>query len=377
MNEKRSKRRFFIKQYVKVTPCQYNIDQKRQNTQTCQKAPNRKQKRPQDTEAPFNPDPAERRKRARTSVADESIEENLNGGAISITNEEDRSPVRYWSRHGRWPEEYFKEDEQTWEYLNRDLEEESWFEKYGRPNISHLLARKRSLVQKKSDTSSRPLSSTTPSDEKPRDAKSALYARPAYATILGTKGSFMNKSDRGITNTSKDLYSSLLEKEQTVPFESLFRNDLFERTCRNIGNRNEAMVIRDITLLIVPSAQTFATYGAKHLEQLTESVNEGWNSGIPVYGPRSQPDYSVGFGRSAFTNKQLEKLKPFVGDIVDNLTSYFMATWRMYFPFITCEVKCGAAALDIANRQNAHSMTLAVRGLVELFRYVKREKELN
>jgi hypothetical protein len=49
----------------------------------------------------------------------------------------------------------------------------------------------------------------------------------------------------------------------------------------------------------------------------------------------------------------------------------------MYFPFLTCEVKCGAAALDIADRQNAHSMTLAVRGIVELFRLVKREKELH
>jgi hypothetical protein len=48
----------------------------------------------------------------------------------------------------------------------------------------------------------------------------------------------------------------------------------------------------------------------------------------------------------------------------------------MYFPFLTCEVKCGAAALDIADRQNAHSMTMAVRGVVELFRLVKREKEL-
>ena len=54
-----------------------------------------------------------------------------------------------------------------------------------------------------------------------------------------------------------------------------------------------------------------------------------------------------------------------------------MATWQMYFPFLTCEVKCGAAALDVADRQNAHSMTLAVRGIVELFRYVKREKELH
>ena len=51
-----------------------------------------------------------------------------------------------------------------------------------------------------------------------------------------------------------------------------------------------------------------------------------------------------------------------------------MATYYMYFPFLTCEVECG---LDIADRRNAHSMTMAVRGIVNLFRLVKREKELH
>jgi hypothetical protein len=49
----------------------------------------------------------------------------------------------------------------------------------------------------------------------------------------------------------------------------------------------------------------------------------------------------------------------------------------MLFPFLTCEVKCGSIGFDIADRQNAHSMTLAVRGVVELFRLVKREQELH
>jgi hypothetical protein len=49
----------------------------------------------------------------------------------------------------------------------------------------------------------------------------------------------------------------------------------------------------------------------------------------------------------------------------------------MYFPFLTCEVKCGAAALDVTDRQNAHSMTLAVRGVVELFRLKNHAEELN
>ncbi|KAK0829687.1 hypothetical protein LTR03_016079 [Friedmanniomyces endolithicus] len=319
-------------------------------------SPRRKRKRSQDIEEPQDDTPSrELRKRARRSVA---VEEVLEDRASSGASADDKNPIGHWTRHGRWPDEYFEEG----------------------INMNYLLARKKSatsLGRKKSDPGSVTPSSTMPSDEKPREAKSAPYARSSYATILATRGSFMDKSEQGITHRSKGLCSSLLEKAQTVPLESLFRDDLFETTCHNIRDRNEAMVIRDIAPLIVPSAQTLATYGATHLERLTESVNEGWNSAIPVYGPRPQSDYSVGFGRSAFTDDQLEKLKPFVGDIAETLTSYFMATWRMYFPFLTCEVKCGAGALDIADRQNAHSMTIAVRAVVELFRYVKREKEVD
>ncbi|KAI4133030.1 MAG: hypothetical protein LQ347_002335 [Umbilicaria vellea] len=54
-----------------------------------------------------------------------------------------------------------------------------------------------------------------------------------------------------------------------------------------------------------------------------------------------------------------------------------MATWYMYFPFLTCEVKCGAAAHNIADQQNAQSMTLAVKSIVEFFKLMKREKELH
>ncbi|KAK3669157.1 hypothetical protein LTR78_010963 [Recurvomyces mirabilis] len=319
-------------------------------------SPLRKRKRLQDSEEPQDDTTSkELWKRARRSVAaEETLEHHTSSGA----SEDDKNPIGHWTRHRRWPKEYFEQGS----------------------NMSYLIARKKSatsLGRKKSDSSSVTPSSTTPSDEKPREAKSAPYARSSYATILATKGSFMDESERDITDTCKSLCSDLLESEQTPPLESLFRDDLFKTTCRKIRDRNETIVIRDIALLIVPSAQTLATYGAAHLERLTESVNEGWNSAIPIYGPRPQSDYSVGFGRYAFTDDQLEKLKPFVGDIAETCTSYFMATWRMYFPFLTCEVKCGAAALDIADRQNAHSMTIAVRAVVELFRYVKREKEVD
>jgi hypothetical protein len=65
-----------------------------------------------------------------------------------------------------------------------------------------------------------------------------------------------------------------------------------------------------------------------------------------------------------------------VGEITDTFISYFMVTWYMYFLFLTCEMKCGAAVLNIADRQNAHNIIIAVRDIVELFKFIKRKKKL-
>lgn len=246
--------------------------------------------------------------------------------------------------------------------------------------MKHLLARKKSspsLRRKRSESDFTTPTSITPSDQKPREEKSAPYRDIRYKTLLAAKGSFMDKSDLGITDASRTLCQTLLEKEQTIPKDSLFRDDIFESTCRRVEDRNEARVIRDITPLIVPSAEILITYGATNLSYLVECVNEGWNNSLPLTSTRPQPDYSVGFKREAFTKDQLEKFSPFIGDYIGGDLSYFMATYYMYFPFLTCEVKCGAAALDIADRQNAHSMTLMARAIVELFRLVKREKEVH
>ncbi len=145
--------------------------------------------------------------------------------------------------------------------------------------------------------------------------------------------------DDDIPENIKILCKNLLGAAQALPQDSLFRDDLFKKTCEKIRNRNEAMVIRDIGSLIVPSAQTLATYGATHVNHLYECVNEGWNSAIPFHGTRPQPDYSVGFGRPAFTEEQLKKLEPFVGEIGSKALTYFMATTRMYFPFLTCVLR--------------------------------------
>ncbi|KAF1953268.1 hypothetical protein CC80DRAFT_518397 [Byssothecium circinans] len=118
-----------------------------------------------------------------------------------------------------------------------------------------------------------------------------------YKILLKIKGSYMGRYVREKEDKMKQL----------VPKDSIFYNNFFKDTCKMIQNRNEAKVVQDITY-------------AKHLKCLIKS--------------------------------------PILGDIMDE--SFFIATYYIYFPFLTCEVKCGAAALDIADWQNAYSMTLAL-----------------
>ncbi|KAI9676667.1 MAG: hypothetical protein M1829_002985 [Trizodia sp. TS-e1964] len=287
-------------------------------------------------------------KRSQTSAVDTIARE-------SADTENNINPIYYWVQEGSWPKEYFEQESDMAQQLSR------------KKSVS-------SLPGKQFDTDSGTPSAITPSDQKPREFKSTPYLSAQYQIVLETKGGFMRKSELGITDASKSFCQTLLEAEQVFPEDSLFQDDLFDETCDMIQARNEAKVIQDIARLIVPSAQSLATRGARSLKVLIESVNEGWNNSLPITQPRPQPDYSVGFKRTAFTEDQRKKLQCFI-DFREK--SYYMATYYMYLPFLTCEVKCGAAALDIADRQNAHSMVVAVRGVVELFRLVGREKELH
>lgn len=155
------------------------------------------------------------------------------------------------------------------------------------------------------------------------------------------------KPEEGLTQGSKNQCQQLFERENTVPVDSLFRDDLFESVSQQIQTRNEAKVIQHISRLIVPSAEHIAIRGSKELGTLIESVNEGWNNSISLTNTRRELDYAVGFRRETFSEEHLKKLQPFVEELTDSL--FFMGTWYMYFPFSTCEVKCGAAALDIAD----------------------------
>ena len=211
-----------------------------------------------------------------------------------------------------------------------------------------------------------------------REGKNPAVRSQRYHQILESVGIYMGQPEPHLraAQTDKALCQELLKEEQPVPKDSLFNDDLFESTCEDIANRNEARVIQDIGRLIVPAPEELFRRGAKHLKHLIETVNESWIKSIPlVKGPRPQPDFAVGLKASAFTPDQRKKLQPSIGDW--QTSSRLIATDEMYFPFLTAEVKCGNEALNIADRQNAHSAAVAANAVVELYRLVSRQDELH
>jgi len=123
-------------------------------------------------------------------------------------------PVDYWRREHAWPKEYVEPDA-----------------------MSYLHARRKStpsLRRKRSGSGSLAASSTTPSDQKPREEKSAPYQDPRYRALLETKGSYMDKSELDVTGGSKSLCRALLEKEQASPDNLLFRDNVFDKACRKL-----------------------------------------------------------------------------------------------------------------------------------------------
>jgi len=82
--------------------------------------------------------------------------------------------VTCWTQTYHWPREYFNE----------------------RGEMNHLLPREEStasLCRKRPDSESNTPASTIPSDQKPREEKSAPYQEPCYRSLLEATGSLMGK----------------------------------------------------------------------------------------------------------------------------------------------------------------------------------------
>nr|POF01696.1 hypothetical protein CFP56_76456 [Quercus suber] len=359
------------------TPSTDSVPSRKVEAQTIQviPVPSRSHCKRECDAGPSNQDPdSSPSKRLRSSPLVYKIE--VEPRNVEVTSAEDPSiPIESWTGNGRW--HHHQED-----LVDRDIRPEEQDNGLPGPLIRYVEVNGAEFpppvpeVPTPWHQGASRKSSIGPGNRARGDGKNAPYHDARYPVLLEGKGSYMHDFDIDrIPKSVLEVSRILLETDQIVPFISLFRDKFFTKTCQKMQDRNDAMIIQDVARLIVPSAQNFGIYGAVHLEHVAETVNERWTSSVPVQGPWPQPDYSVGFGRSAFTRQQLDRLDALTGTV--NGVSMFKATDRMYFPFLTCEVQGGRMSLDIADRQNAHSMTSAVRAVVELFRAAKREEQIH
>ncbi|KAL6240884.1 hypothetical protein RBB50_012143 [Rhinocladiella similis] len=189
-----------------------------------------------------------------------------------------------------------------------------------------------------------------------RDKKYSAYRDVNYPVVLEAKGSFMRPSKIGLVDEDKILCEKLLLTSQPKPSDSLFDDERFEKFHSLLRGRSEARVYLDLHPLIVPSAENLYLSGREEFDGLIEGHNDLWVKAIPFYGPRPQPDHTYGFKWSNFTEIQRRKLNI---EPTEN------------------EVKCGKQGLDLADRPNTHSMTIALRGIVDIYRKANRSSEVH
>lgn len=122
----------------------------------------------------------------------------------------------------------------------------------------------------------------------------------------------------------------------------------------------------------MPSVENLYICGREEFAGFIEGHNDPWIKSFPFYGPRPQPDHTYGFKWSNFTEQQRRKLM-----IEPTEKLYYTAREDIYFPFLTAEVKCGKQGLDLADKPNIHSMTIQMRGIVDLYRKINRPKDVH
>lgn len=220
--------------------------------------------------------------------------------------------------------------------------------------------------------------SQTSTATRERAQKLVTYNSDSYEIGMHTRGSFMTDHREGISRNSEELLARLLQVRRDPPANTLFTDEnVFQRSLDSLTGENEAKVNDRIARLIFPSAEVLALHGSQHLEVIKETINASWSNAISFHGPLPQPDFSLGFSIMSLPSDRLKKIEPMIGSAYQGSSSYIAPTFSMFLPFFTSEVKQSSVPLKVADRQNLHSQTVALRGLVALFRNVGLLQDLH
>jgi hypothetical protein len=171
----------------------------------------------------------------------------------------------------------------------------------------------------------------------------------------------MRQSPAGPVPEDIALCERLLSQPIEPPSGTLLEDEYITNFHNALQNRSEARLLVDLHPLIMPSAENQYIQGNQSLKNVIDGYNDPWLKTEPIYGPKPQPDHARGLRWSTFSETQRRKL-----GIKPDEKSPYTVREDMYFPYLTAEIKCGNQALELADRQNMHSMCIALRAVVSL-----------
>ena len=171
------------------------------------------------------------------------------------------------------------------------------------------------------------------------------------------------KSSSLIQKSSKDLCHDLIEGDRQPTQHCLFPPEQLLTVLERVQGLNEGRIQRDVTPWVVPSAEVLFYCGELDANIIGDEVNAEWSRCATMGSTRPKPDYAAGLLPSAFTKDEIQKLRNYASP-----TRSVFFTPDLCFPFLICEVKTGEQGFNQADRQNIHSASIAVKGVIELFK---------
>ncbi|KAL2833608.1 hypothetical protein BJY01DRAFT_253407 [Aspergillus pseudoustus] len=260
--------------------------------------------------------------------------------------------VCHWIRNRKWPEEGFRRDRDKTS-SGADDEEEDDDDDEDDENGGRRNSRDSSLVTK-------------------------------WTPFLKLNDSYWYDGWTGVHDEEKKLLQALAERDCATPQGTVFDANTLRYLDRVSVLGSHTGLAALVFPLLVPFAGVEALRGTIPSTNLADMIGELWDASASLdvdeqrnwQIPEPQPDYSVGVSRRrGLTDAQSEKLEPYLS--ANGSTSFFEASSDIIFPFLTAEGKDSNGSIKVAEKENMHHMTRSMKGVAELFKLVKRERELD
>ncbi|KAL7938216.1 hypothetical protein V8C35DRAFT_291252 [Trichoderma chlorosporum] len=209
-------------------------------------------------------------------------------------------------------------------------------------------------------------------DATSQDNESNEYKASGYVIWLEANGGFMHPSKEGPISDDVAFCQRLLESSADTPSGTLFDDKFIGSFLNTLHNRSEARLLADLHPLLMPSAENLFIQGKEELKYVIDDYNDPWLTTEPFYGPIPQPVHAQGLKWSMFSESQRRKLGEKSGE-----KSLYAMRHEMYFPYLTAEIKSDNQPFEVADRQNMHSMCVALRAVASLAQAAGRLQEVH